>query len=251
MIVIGAGRLGTALSIRAREADVPCQLVTREVGWDLLDGEPGTPVLVAARAGDLPGLLGLLPVHRRDDLVLVQDGMLRPWLVEHGLARVTRGVLTVAVDERGDRGVVGRRSACWGVHAAAAARWLGALGVPAEELVWSRFVAREVERLIWISTFGLLCERFDLTVAEVCRAHSEVLPPLVGELSRVCRRSMGIDFPLVDLLERLVGFALTVGSSRPDLADREWTNDWFSHTARARRVGIPLHDDLLAAVDQA
>ena len=49
MIVIGGGRVGTALAERSAEVGIDCTLVSRQHGWEALAGPPGDPILVTVR----------------------------------------------------------------------------------------------------------------------------------------------------------------------------------------------------------
>ena len=95
-IVIGAGRIGTAFSAAAG-----CALITRERGWFVLDEPAGDPIAVCVRNDDLGAVLAAVPKHRWPDLVFVQNGMIDPWLEDHGLEGNTRGLLFFAVATRG------------------------------------------------------------------------------------------------------------------------------------------------------
>ncbi|MCA9660431.1 MAG: hypothetical protein KC486_18955, partial [Myxococcales bacterium] len=147
--IIGAGRVGGTLAELCAERGLPCSLITRDRGWEALAGAAGEPVLVTVRNDDLDGVLERVPAGRRGDLVLIQNGMLRPWITARGLEQVTRGLLFFAVSRRGDRPEPGGSSPFYGPHAAAVVAWLSEIGIPAEVVDAGAFAAIELEKLIW------------------------------------------------------------------------------------------------------
>jgi hypothetical protein len=248
MFVIGAGRIGTALHQRAAERGQPCTLVTRDEGWDLLEGGPGAPILVAVRNDDLERVVARVPVHRLVDLVFIQNGMLRPWLRAHGLPIATRGLLYFAVPSRGAPIQPGGVSPFFGQRAPEAVSWLVELGLEAQVVNWPRFCSRELEKLIWNAAFGLLCEHLDTDVGGVCTEHFLELRSLVSELRRVGRAALGIDVPLEFLLHRLCTYSSTIPRYRGSVKEWEYRNGWLVRAAEEFRVSTPLHRELLHAI---
>lgn len=245
MIVIGAGRIGTALHERAAARGVDCTLVTRTEGWDALQSRPGTPILLAVRNDDLDTVVGRIPAHRRHDLVFIQNGMIRGWLQTHSLARCTRGLLYLAVPRVGAPIAPGGVNPFCGAHAVEMVGRFVDLGLEAEAVDWARFSAWELEKLIWLCAFGVLCEHLDLTVGEVCAQHRAELRSLVTELSRVGRAALGVDMPLGWLVDRLCRYSASVASWRASVKAWPWRNGWFVEAARRYGVPTPLHDELL------
>src|SRR5690606_17737208 len=131
---IGAGRIGGALTGRAREVGRPVHLIDRAGGWEALDAPPGSPIVAAVRNDDLEAIVDRVPDHRRVVLVFVQNGMIRGWLADHGLAQATRGLLFLAVGRRGDPPIPGGPSPFHGRHAAAMVDFFTDLQLPATEV---------------------------------------------------------------------------------------------------------------------
>lgn len=248
MVVIGAGRVGTALQLQAKDAGAPCTLVRRDAGWEALDGPPGDPILVTVRADDLEDLLPRVPARRRDDLVFAQNGAIRGWLASHGLAGCTRGLLFFAVAAKGSRLEPGKDSPFCGPYAHETVRWLVSIGVGACVVDWARFSAAELEKLIWNAAFGLLCEAHGTDVGGVVRDHRAELHALAGELSRVGRASMGVDPDLDRLVDRLCAYSLTIPTYRGAVKEWRWRNGWFVEEAARFRVDTPVHHALLRRV---
>lgn len=243
--IIGAGRVGGALASRSAEHGAPCPLITRERGWEALDVEAGAPILVAVRNDDLAAVFERTPEHRRQDLVLVQNGMLRPWIAERGLDEATRGLLFFAVPKRGAPVDPGGFSPFTGPHAAAVVAWLSALDLPAEVVTSSRFAELELEKLIWNCAFGLLCQVHDAPVGEVVSLHGDELRSLVAEMTRVGAVAMGADLELDPLVERLCAYSRSIADYQGAVKEWRWRNGWFVDAAGEHRIATPVHTELL------
>jgi ketopantoate reductase len=244
VIVIGAGRIGSALHQLAPAA-IP--LITRTSGWTALEAEAGQAIVVAVRNDDLDAVLARVPEHRRDDLVFIQNGMLRPWLAERGLTTTTRGLLFVAVAKRGDPILPGDVSPFCGPRAAAVVDTLSGLGVPAEVVAPEHFVAIELEKLIWNCAFGLCCEAFDLRVGEVVEQRADELRELVAELLEVGERVFGLTLELDRLVARLCAYSRSIPDYRGAVKEWRWRNGAFVLAAEQFGVATPNHARLLRA----
>ncbi|TVQ93434.1 MAG: hypothetical protein EA397_04765 [Deltaproteobacteria bacterium] len=237
MVVIGAGRVGIALRDAAVESEEPCHLIDRSRGWEALDDPAGAPILVATRNDALDEILSRVPPHRHGDLVFVQNGMIRPWLERHRLTEITQGLLYFAVPAVGDAPQPGPQpSPFTGPHSLAMVRWFTRLGVPAVPVDWPRFLALQLEKLIWNCAFGVLCQALDADVGTVCREHRAELTTVVDDLRQVGRASMNVDLPLEWLVDRLVAYSLTIPTYRAAVKEWSWRDGWF--VAEAQRRGF-------------
>jgi ketopantoate reductase len=245
LTIIGAGRVGGALAARS---PVPVALVTREAGWHLLDQPPGAPIVVAVDNAGLDDVFAQVPAHRRPDLAFVQNGVLEPWLKEHGLEDSTRALLYFAVPRRGAAIEPGGTSVLCGPHADALAAWLRAMELPAEVVARDAFTAAMLEKLIWNCAFGLLCQRFDCTVGEVLQRHDATLAALVPELVAVGARALGVALEPEALLTRLRAYTRAIASYRGAVKDWPWRNGWFVAAAAEHGVDTPTHTSLLRAI---
>ena len=246
MVIVGAGRIGTALRDRADEAGLPCALVDRAAGPEVFEGPSGDPILLAIRNDDLLGAIAAIPAHRRADLVFLQNGALREFLRRNALARATRGILYVMVAARGERGVVGGTTYLTGPRGAATARWLGAIGITAEDVDWARFSIYEVEKLLWLAIFGPLCQIHGLSVGGVADAHRDEIAALVQELVPVARASYGVDPDRGWLTERLVAYSQSIPAYTASIKEWPWRNGWLRDVANRHGIATPLHDEALA-----
>ncbi|EDM79709.1 hypothetical protein PPSIR1_16645 [Plesiocystis pacifica SIR-1] len=253
MIVVGAGRVGTALAALDPER---VTLVDRVANWAFVGaeapGRPGEPIVLAVRNDALPAVLERIPKARHPDLVFVQNGMLRPYLDARGLGEATRGLLFFAVPTRGAALEPGGESPFCGPKAEAVVEDLLAMGVPAAVVDAPKFAAVELEKLIWNSAFGLLCEARACDVGTVVREHGEALRALVAEMLAVGGPELGLvgeaALELEALVERLASYSLSIASYRGAVKEWTWRNGWFVERARARGRACPVHDGLLAEV---
>jgi ketopantoate reductase len=242
-VVIGEGRIGGAL---ARAGG--CALVTRYRGWYVLEEPAGDPIVVCVRNDDLGGVLTQVPQHRWPDLVFVQNGMIDPWLADHGLAGNTRGVLFFAVPARGAPVEPGGVSRFTGPHGNALGLWLESLGLRAEVLGRRAFSAAMLEKLIWNAAFGLLCTRYEVTVGHVLADHADELAALPRANAAVGRAALDIDLDDPALLRALRIYAGTIPEHRAGLTEWRWRGGWFVDAAREHGVPLPVHGVLLAAL---
>lgn len=252
MLIIGAGRVGQALYRVARERERHCVLVTREAGWEWIEEEPpGQPILVATRNAHLGTVVDRVAERRRSDLVFIQNGMLRPFLAERGLGEATRGLLFAAIATRESAILPGGVSPFTGPHARAMVAEMAFLGLSARELDRQRFSEVELEKLIWNSALGLLCEAYDCTVGEVVDRHSGPLAELVEELIRVGAPAMHLTVAPNEVTRRIREYSLSIATYRGSVKEWEWRNGWFVTTARRARIPTPTHDRLLAETGHA
>jgi len=165
--IIGAGRIGWAMTHALRARGEKVRLYHRgDPLHTLVDGE-GEPLIVTTRNDDLAGVLAALPPNRRADVVLIQNGMLRSFLAEQGLGDVTRGILFFAVQRKNDTPVPGGDSPFFGPRAEVVASRLADAGLPSVVLTDEGFREVELEKLLWNCVFGLLCEAYNATVGQI------------------------------------------------------------------------------------
>jgi ketopantoate reductase len=251
VIVIGAGRIGTALAARHDEhGRQRFVLVDRKQGWERLDhsDQENGPVLLAVRNDDLAAVVDRVPKQRHGDLVFVQNGMLRPWLEDRGLAGATRGVLFMAVPTVGAAIEAGGESPFCGPQAQAVVEAFTAVGVPAKVVDARTFAEIELEKLIWICAFGLFCQALDCDVGTVVEQHRPRLRLLVAELLAVGGPALGIELELDPLMDRLCQYSRSIPTYRGAVKEWAWRNGWFVSTARERKIRTPTHDMLLLAI---
>ena len=249
MILVGSGRLGSSLARRANERGVTVQVIRRGETLFLGKEPPRTPVLVAVRNDDLTSVLAQCPLDRWGDLVFMQNGMLRPWIAEHGLADNSRGIVYFAAAARDGEIIEGGRSVFTGPHAAAVVAWFDALGIGADVVAWTTFANVEFEKLVWNSIFGLLSESHGCTVGEVVRYHRAEVAAITDEFLGVGQRALGVRTDGLSLLERLCVYSLSIEGFRGSLREWRWRNGWFVEAAQQFGLAMPVHDAALRRVD--
>jgi hypothetical protein len=245
VVIIGSGRIGTALQQRAAVRGIDVQLVGRSAGPLEVGGLQGDPIWVAVRNDDLRDVVPKVPHHRRDDLVFLQNGAIRGLLKDLGVSGCTRGLLYFAVAARGGPLVEGMVSPFCGPHALSSARFLSSIDLPAHALDWARFSYYEMEKLMWLSVHGVLCQRHQITVGEVRSAHQEALLDLVRELAAVGRAAMSVDAPVEHLVERLNAYSATIPAWRASVKEWDTRDGWWRSMARRYGVPTPQYDMML------
>lgn len=248
MPVIGAGRVGRALH---ELAPLELPLLDRVSGWAVLDVPAGEPVLVCVRNDDLAAVLARVPAARHGDLVFVQNGLLRAWLREQGLADATRGLLFFAVARRGDAIQPGAASPFVGPHAARVVATLQRLGVPAQEVDATAFAAIELEKLLWNCCFGLCSEALRCSVGEVVEQHADTLHALVAELLPIGEQLVGTSLALAPLVARLCDYSRSIPTFVAGLREWSWRNGPFVDAAARAGLALPVHEQLLARTARA
>lgn len=248
MVAIGAGRVGTSLAARCAALGRPFEMIDRERGWEALDADPGQPILMLVGTADLDAAASRVPPHRRGDLVLLQNGMLRAFVTDLGLQRCTRGILYLAAATRSGSLVAGDHTILSGPHADAVQSWFTSLNLPARAVDWLRLTYYELEKTIWLAAWNLVGAVHGKPVGRVVPEHGDELRALVTELMSVGRASTGVDAPLSFLLDRLTRYTAAIPDWPAGVRDRPFRNGWF--VAEARRLGVatPVHDALLARV---
>lgn len=245
--IIGAGRIGAALAERARNADLPVDLITRTDGWEGLRSSEG-PVLVAVRNDGLGEVVERTPEPRRRDLVFVQNGAIRERLAELGVGDADRGLVYFLVASRGGPVVGGQASIFTGRLADEVAAWFRALGLAARAVDRATFPAYEWEKHVWIAAHGVLCPALAATVGEVGTTHRTQLMELVAEWAAVGEAEWGVRTPPDELVGRLTVYSAEIQDYRPTLKAFDDRNGWFVDAAARRGLPAGVH---LRLVEQA
>jgi ketopantoate reductase len=230
MFVIGKGRIGGALEQRS---PTPCTVLLRGDDWRAL-ATSDDPIVVTTRNDDLDGVLDRVPEARRRDVVLIQNGMLRPWLAERGGIPLTRGLLFFAVASAGATPEVGGLSPFVGPHAEAMVRWLESMSLDARVVSERHFREIELEKLVWNSAFGLLCEACDASVGEVVEEHASTFTRLAAELIALGADALEIEVNVSTMLDSLAGYSRSIADYRGAVKEFRWRNGWFVGLAQSR-----------------
>ena len=249
MLLIGAGRIGTALH-QAAGPDAST-LIDRDSGWDALQGEVGEPIVLCVRNDDLDTVIERVPKRRHQDLVVVQNGAVRDYLADRGLQGITRGLLYFAVAKRGDPISPGRTSWFSGPHALTCAAFLNRCGVDAQNVDWMRFTAKEFEKMAWILVFGPLCDKYQAPVGRIVDEHYDEVAALTAEIRVIGRRAMSVDLPIDWLVHRLCDYSRSIPDYRAAVKEWEWRNGWVVGVAEKAGIDLPVHSSILEAATAA
>ena len=247
MEIIGGGRVGTAIKLAAESAGVPVKLYSRKGSWVSLTLKTG-PILVAVRNDDLSSVLARVPSHRHRDLVFIQNGMYRNWLVENNLSYTTRGLLFLAVSSRGEMAIPGGVSPFIGCHAETICETFNVMGLPAGVVTNEEFSLVEFEKLLWNCIFCLLSEHLDVTVGALATDHTMTVRALYEELLLVGAVLFGRISDRDALFDRLITYSNSISAYRGTMKEWEWRNGWFVAEAEKRGIATPLHMTYIEAV---
>ena len=233
-IIIGAGRVGTALASFTKRS----RLVRRGESLPTAAG----PIIVCTRNDSLAEVLSLVPLNRREDLIFVQNGMIHSWLQDHSLSSCTQALLYFAVSKRGEAPVDGGGSVVCGPRANEFAALLRAGNIQCSVVQPNELLALSVEKLLWNCTFGVLCQYHDKPVGDICRDNEAQTRALIDELKGVAERALNIH--LDDLVgQRLIEYSLSIPEYKGAVKEWPWRNGWFWDRERS-----PLHQQYLQRV---
>jgi hypothetical protein len=258
VVVLGAdGRIGNLLcSMRSgpwepvavtRSAD-PAQL------HQPLNGRRA-PIVVCTRNDDLAAVVEYVHPSRHPDLVFVQNGLIRPWLVERKLESTPsvpgpvrepeRGVLWVAVPRKGDTPVPGGPSVFAGHWADTLSQMLDAHGVDARSVPRIGLAREEAVKLAWICATGVIGSATGHGVGGIDAHHAHDLELLVRELFTVLRISPGIDIDADALVNRVKTYSKRIPHFPARLKEWRWRNGAVLGIAESAGLATPVHDEWL------
>eukprot|EP00201_Polytomella_parva_P021836 CAMPEP_0175042210 /NCGR_PEP_ID=MMETSP0052_2-20121109/2418_1 /TAXON_ID=51329 ORGANISM="Polytomella parva, Strain SAG 63-3" /NCGR_SAMPLE_ID=MMETSP0052_2 /ASSEMBLY_ACC=CAM_ASM_000194 /LENGTH=327 /DNA_ID=CAMNT_0016304959 /DNA_START=144 /DNA_END=1127 /DNA_ORIENTATION=- len=244
-IIVGNGRIGNALInmgsgkdiLIRRNENVPSALLHQGEGKNeesKRDFLPlGPPVVIATRNDDLESVIDALPLDRKNDLVLIQNGMLDPFLKQKSLIpgdNCTQVLIYFAVSKKGDtpidgnvQGPVGCNShvpsntnldfgsitpktrgltAACGPHAVTFARRLWANGLTCRILDSKSFRQAMLEKLVWISAYMLIgVTKGGIRIGDIVRDHRQEVDDLASELILAGAEAIDVDLKSSDGLQ--------------------------------------------------
>jgi hypothetical protein len=235
--IVGVGRIGAVLARALPDAArvgrgtaVPLAATT----WVCV-GEP-----------DLPTAWAAVPAAGRSGVILVQNGLLAPWVAREAPG-CTTGVLYFAAPARDGVASGSGTSAFFGPRAQVAVDALSRVGLPAaisgSDAEHARTAAR---KLAWTCVLGVLCARGGGTVGEALERDRALLGALVEELAPVLAHAHGVPIDAADVLRSVEAYSLQVAEWRAGVKALPWRNGAL--LAAAARAGLPdtLHRAVLA-----
>jgi len=241
--VVGAGRIGTLLASAKGDELAPVRLLRRQ---DSIEGGKKGPIYVCTRNDDLAEVVAKCPPVRRGDLVFLQNGMLRSFLLEHNLEHATQALVFFAVPRVGDPPADGGGTVVWGPWAAAFAARVRSCGCQCTVLEDKReFDCRMIEKLLWICIFGVLSESQNgMPVGEIAEKQPDRVRQLVDELAPIAEREVGLEgkhaLDRGQLLQSLLDYSKKIPDFVAGFKEYRWRNGWFIERQRT-----PLHWELV------
>ncbi|OAE26673.1 hypothetical protein AXG93_4118s1020 [Marchantia polymorpha subsp. ruderalis] len=266
-VIVGAGRVGSALEKMGGGNDV---LVKR---GEPIPADGQGPIIICTRNDSLAGIIDATPASRREEIgllftlvinetfqILLNNGMLEPFLESKGLASATQVLVYFAVAKAGDAPIDGKTdmnpeglTASTGKWASAVAARLESAGLSCKVLDAEEFKKPQLEKLIWISAFMLVGTRHPgATCGDVESKYREEVVSLIQELAAVAESVKNTKFDS-GIEERLCAYARSVSHYPTAVKEFEWRNGWFYDISqRALSNGetdpCPLHTAWLKEV---
>ena len=215
--IVGKGRIGGML-----------KNILPEAHWigrsDVIPAD--VPIIVATRCDDLYDVVERVPVHRRYNLIFVQNGMISSFLHEYNLQECTQALLYVAVAKRGALPVDGGRSVVYGSHASFLAQAFQKGGLICTSVDQERYNQELIEKYVWNCGFGLLCEYFSLSVGEIVEKRREEAEALLWELAQDTAIQLDTSVNRA-ILERLCAYSMSIFTYRAAPKEWKWRNGWL------------------------
>ncbi len=237
-VIVGGGRIGTLVHrlvsgglVVARGETVPIARTT----W-ICVGEP-----------DLPTAWDAVPSVSRAGTILVQNGLLPPWLEHHaGGAPLTRGVLYVAAPRRDGVGVAGGVSVFFGPRAAEAVAAFRRAGLEARVASDAGDFARvAAEKLAWTCILGVLGAIHVQPVGRIAEAHADAIGALAAELAPVLGEAHGVELDASNLTTSVLAYCARIADWSAGLKCLAWRNGALLAEARRQGRVTPLHANAL------
>lgn len=258
VLIVGKGRVGKALDKMAASLGYFHGFIVRDDVFTPSAQRDG-PIYVATHASDIDGALAAIHSNRKNDLVLLQGGLLRrAWLVERGLAEATQVALYASAGEDGAIKDGGGSTVVTGPYAKHVVGMLLAGGVASSDVNARAFDRASLQKLLWASIFWLLCDVHGGTVGEIVEdpAGEDRVRGLANELIDVAVAAGEIsaaDEEQEDgcwketMVEGLLAYSRAITASTPSrqtaVKEGAFRNGWF--LAVGGVAAQPLHVDLL------
>ena len=220
--------------------------MTRDAGWGAVQEPVGEPIIVATRNDDLSAVVARIPAHRRDDLVFVQNGMLRPWLASNQLAKATRGILRFAVPTRTSAAQVGDDSLFTGPLASLVVAWLNRMHLDAREVRADEFAQLELEKLVWNCAMGVLGDALEANVGQLVTTHADSTTALCRELLEFGSDQLGVAINVDAAILSIVAYSKSIADYRAAVREFDWRNGWFVQLSQQSGLQLQLHEFWLA-----
>jgi hypothetical protein len=153
--------------------------------------------------------------------------------------------LYVLVERPGPPAVV-RTSFVAGPHAAPVAEGFSRAGLPTLAVDRATFGVHELEKLVWLAAYGVVCQALAAPVGQVEELAPDAIEALTLELAEVVARAWDVPVPPTVLAHGLA-WSAAIPAYRASVKEWPWRNGWIVRQARRLAIATPHHDRWLAA----
>lgn len=238
--MIGKGRIGTALSL----ADPSLKLIGRDFDLSSLkDLEERDLILVCTRNDSLKPIIDSIPKASQNKIVLIQNGMLSPFIDTLESSIAGRAILYFAVSKKGETAKPGGNTLVSGAKAERIAQFFESVNIPVEVVTADQLAKVEMEKLLWNSVMGLLGEVYSESVAQTLNRWTEV-EEVINELLPIIEKDAGIQFDKNRLLTSLKEYSKEVSHFEARIKEWQWRNQWFFEAMKRQSMTAPLWTEL-------
>jgi ketopantoate reductase len=241
--VIGMGEVGRRVAQALRTADSEVFEVTRDHGWEGALRASSAMRLVCVREEDLPAVLDRLRVVPDEWIVAVQNGWLRPPLID--LPNVTRGLIWFT--SKGEFFEMLRPSPFHGPCAGVLAMALTQGGIHTIAVGESEFRGFDAEKMGFNCVVGLPLAVHGLSLEEYLYQQLQEARDLFNESVTTCARALGVaaDPGWWDEFRRVAETLGWVRAAKPKAL--EFRNGAVARLAADQGVAVPVTNRLLTA----
>lgn len=234
VVIVGAGEIGRRFANAATSLGTTVTKVTRRENAAALPGEPGTPLIVCVREGDLADVLAKIPPDRSEDLVVVQNGFIEELLTPY--TNHTRGVLWFT--SKGSFFADLLPSPVHGPRAELVRALINTIGATAEAILDPGVFRRYAyEKAIWSCVVGAPLAVWGCDLATARHEHMTEIESIVKEACDVVQVALGEEIRPQRVLAVLDDTSKSLGWMRGGSQAVAWRNgkivEWGA------RHGIP------------
>ena len=241
--VVGMGEVGRRLAGALAAAGAEVAAVTRHEGWDRLESDRESPVLVCVREEALDGAIARLRGVAPGRLVFVQNGWVRPLL--DAVPGCSRGLIWFT--SKGEFFRVLRPSPFSGPAAAPVAAALAKGGVATEVLGAYAFARAEADKMGFNCVVGLPLAVHGVSLEEYLIRHRPEAEAVFSEATEVTARALDV-VPSERRWPEFLRSAEPIGWVRAATAKAlEYRNGAVARLAATLGVETPVNCALLAA----
>lgn len=208
--VVGLGELGQVLAAGFLKLGHPVYPLNRDASFSDLTALAVDPLLVIVAVGesDLNGVLMSLPQGLKDRIVLLQNNLLEPDWVRHGVLNPT--ILVAWLDKKPGRPAVSvLPNKVFGPHGQIVAQSLNILNIESQVRPIGDLDRALVAKNLYIHTINIAGLRVGGTVGALWNEHRPLAEAIAGEILEIqfCRlgRVLDVNLMMLDMLEGFSG----------------------------------------------